>query len=89
MTKADIVNEIARRTGIERRQVNECMEQFMQIVKDSVTRREGVYLRGFGTFTTKHRNEKAARNITKGTAVVIPAHDIPFFKPSEEFKGML
>jgi DNA-binding protein HU-beta len=48
-----------------------------------------VYLRGFGTFHLKRRAEKTARNISKNTTVIVPAHDIPAFKPSNEFKDSL
>jgi DNA-binding protein HU-beta len=47
--------------------------------------RENVYLRGFGTFTVKHRAKKTARNISKNTTMVIDAHDIPAFKPAKSF----
>jgi DNA-binding protein HU-beta len=56
------------------------------VVKDSLAHGENVYLRGFGTFQVKERAEKTARNISKNTTIVIPAHNIPFFKPSAEFK---
>ena len=46
---------------------------------------ENVYLRGFGSFTLKHRAEKVARNITRNTTMVVPSHDIPHFKPSKNF----
>lgn len=86
MTKADIVNEIAKATGIDKVRVLAVVEQFMVVVKDSLSHGENLYLRGFGTFQVKERAEKNARNISKNTAIVIPAHKIPFFKPAAEFK---
>ena len=44
-----------------------------------------VFLRGFGSFIIKHRAEKTARNISKNTTIIIPAHNIPAFKPAKEF----
>ena len=85
MTKADIVNEIAKSTGIEKIQVMSVVEEFTKVVKDSLIAGEPVYLRGFGSFIIKHRAEKAARNITKHTTMTIPAHDIPAFKPAKVF----
>lgn len=67
MTKADIVNEIARSTGIDRANVLEIVEKFMDVVKDNVSNGENVYLRGFGSFITKTRAEKTARNISQNT----------------------
>ena len=71
MTKADIVNEIAKNTGIEKIQVQVVVEEFMAAVKDSISKGQPVYLRGFGSFIIKHRAQKAARNITKKTTINI------------------
>ena len=72
MTKADIVNEISKSTGIEKALVLETVEKFMQVVKDSLAEGENVYLRGFGSFIIKTRSEKTARNISKNTTLIIP-----------------
>lgn len=87
MTKAEIVNEVAKATGLEKTTVQTVVEAFMESVKDSLAKEEPVYLRGFGSFIVKHRAEKAARNITKNTTMTIPAHNIPAFKPAKVFVG--
>ena len=89
MTKAEVVSEIARKTGIERAVALTVVEKFMEVVKDNLSNGENVYLRGFGSFQLKKRAEKTARNITKNTTLIIPAHNIPSFKPANEFKDML
>lgn len=89
MTKADIVNEIAKNTGIEKATVLATVEAFMETVKDSLAKNENVYLRGFGSFIVKHRAEKTARNISKNTTIIIPAHNIPSFKPAKTFMGQV
>ena len=86
MTKAEIVSEISRTTGIDKTEVLAVVEKFMVVVKDSLANGENIYLRGFGTFLLKERAEKTARNITKNTTIIVPAHKIPAFKPSAEFK---
>ncbi len=85
MTKAELVNQIAAQTGYDRVTVLNVVESFMENVKDSITKDENVYLRGFGSFITKTRKEKIARNISKGTSIVVPEHKIPAFKPAKEF----
>ena len=85
MTKAEIVNEVAKATGIEKATIQTVVEGFMESVKDSVCKGNPVYLRGFGSFIIKHRAQKTARNITKQTTLTIPAHDIPAFKPAKTF----
>ncbi len=86
MTKAEIANEIAAATGLEKTAVVSVIEQFMTVVKDSLAHGENVYLRGFGSFIVKTRAEKTARNISKNTSLIIPAHKIPAFKPANSFK---
>ena len=85
MTKADIVTEIAKKTGVEKVQIQAIVESFMDEIKDSLGRGENVYLRGFGSFIVKTRAEKVARNISKNTTIIIPAHKIPAFKPAKVF----
>ncbi|MFZ2338879.1 MAG: HU family DNA-binding protein [Bacteroidales bacterium] len=85
MTKADIVNEIAKNTGIEKVTVQKTVEAFMDTIKHSMVSGNNVYLRGFGSFIVKKRAKKTARNISKNTTIIIPAHNIPSFKPAKTF----
>ena len=85
MTKAEIVTEIANKTGIEKVAVQAVVESFMETVKDTMIDGENVYLRGFGSFIIKKRAEKTGRNISKNTTIIIPAHNIPAFKPAKTF----
>jgi DNA-binding protein HU-beta len=85
MTKAEIVNEVAKATGIEKVTVQTVVEATMESIKASLIRDNNVYLRGFGSFINKERAQKAARNITRQTTMTIPAHCIPAFKPSKSF----
>ena len=85
MTKADIINEIADKTGIEKVAVQASVEEFMKSVKNSMVNGENVYLRGFGSFIVKRRAEKTGRNISKNTTIIIPAHYVPAFKPAKTF----
>ena len=78
MTKAEIVSEIAKSTGIDKATVLTTVEKFMEAVKDSLANDENVYLRGFGSFIVKTRSmpfsgvkgrrAAAARNITALTS---------------------
>ena len=85
MTKADIVSEIAKSTGVEKVQVQAIVEAFMDSIKTSLTNKNNVYLRGFGSFIVKERAKKVARNISKNTTITIPEHNIPAFKPAKSF----
>ena len=85
MTKAEIVAEIAAKTGIEKGAVQTVVENFMEVVKASMAKGNNVYLRGFGSFIIKTRAEKTGRNMSKNVAITIPAHNIPAFKPAKVF----
>lgn len=86
MTKAEIIAQIAKSSGVDKTVVLTVVEQFMQSVKDSLGNHENVYLRGFGTFHVKKRAAKVARNISKNTTMIVPEHDIPAFKPAPNFQ---
>jgi DNA-binding protein HU-beta len=85
MTKAEIVAEIANKTGIEKVSIQATVEAFMDSIKTSLGKGENVYLRGFGSFIIKQRAKKTGRNISKNTTIIIPAHKIPSFKPAKTF----
>ena len=85
MTKADIVADIAVETGLERAEALKAVESFMTSIKTSLSKGQNVYLRGFGSFIVKERAEKTGRNISKNTTIIIPAHNIPSFKPEKTF----
>ena len=81
MTKAEIVKSISESTGVDK----QASMAVVEIVKESLAKDENVYLRGFGSFICKERKTKTARNISKNTTIIIPAHKIPAFKPAKEF----
>ena len=85
MTKAELVSEISSKTGIDKREVLMVVESLMDTIKTTMTNGEEVFLRGFGSFIIKRRAEKTARNISKNTTMIVPAHNIPAFKPAKEF----
>ena len=85
MTKAEIVAGISEETGLEKSEALRAVESFMQSIKKSLSEGKNVYLRGFGSFVVKERAQKTGRNISKNTTIIIPAHNIPSFKPAKVF----
>ena len=85
MRKADLVNQISEKTGIPKVDVLVTLEQMFKEIKDSLSKGENIYIRGFGSFITKKRAAKIGSNIKKKIAVHIPEHHIPAFKPAKEF----
>jgi DNA-binding protein HU-beta len=89
MTKAEIINEISRTTGINSAKASSIVESFFASIKENLENGEKVYIRGFGSFIHKKRAKKLARDINKNISVMVEEHYIPFFKPSVEFKQLI
>ena len=85
MTKADLINEIAVKTGVDKADVTASVEAFFTILKNSMSNGHNIYIRGFGSFINKKRKKKIARNISRNTALVIDEHFVPSFKPAKIF----
>lgn len=89
MTKAELVNEISISTGYDKTTIANVLEATMGIVMETVANGDNVYLRGFGSFITKTRAAKVARNIARNESIAVAEHKIPFFKPAPDFKEVL
>jgi len=89
MTKADLVTKISKTTQVEESIVSPIIESFMATVKDSLSQKENVYLRKFGSFVVKQRKQKTGRNISQQKNIIIPAQDVPVFKPADSFKKQI
>jgi DNA-binding protein HU-beta len=89
MTKADIIAQIADKTGIDKSEVGNVVEAFITTIKNSMSEGNDIFIRGFGSFINKKKAQKIGRNISKNTAIVIPEHFAPKFKPSPEFVDMI
>lgn len=85
MTKADVIAQISEKTGVDKGDVQQTLESFFTVVKDSLADGENLYVRGFGSFINKKRARKVARNISKGTSMIIDEHFVPSFKPAKVF----
>ncbi|HHS12657.1 MAG TPA: HU family DNA-binding protein [bacterium] len=86
MTKADIVDLIAERTGLTKVETAAVVDGFMATVQWAMERGERVELRGFGTFCLRERREKHVPNPKTGTMMNIPHRIVPDFKPSPQMK---
>ena len=85
MTKAEVIAEIAEKTGVDKQDVSVVVEKFFDVVRTTMAKGDNIYVRGFGSFVNKKRARKVARNISKNTALIIDEHYVPSFKPSKEF----
>ncbi len=89
MRKADIVAQIAEKTGVNKVDVLVTLEQFFKEVKEALSNGENVYIRGFGSFVVRKRARKVGRHIKKNEALEIPERYVPAFKPAKIFVEMV
>lgn len=86
MTKADLVDEIADRTGLTKKDVAETVDEFLEAVSRALVQGKHIEIRGFGTFKVKDRRPRIARNPRTGDQVQVPSRRVPVFKVSKELK---
>lgn len=85
MTKAEIVKEIVRKTGVKAVTAATVVDRAMAEIRRAMIDGENVYLRGFGSFVVKQRAQKSARDITRNKTIVVPARKVATFRLSREF----
>ncbi|MCD6378860.1 integration host factor subunit beta [bacterium] len=89
MTKADIVDSVANKTGLTKKEVAESVEGFLSCISDGLAKGEHFEIRGFGTFKVKLRKARMARNPRTGEPVPVPERLVPVFKVSRELKDLV
>ena len=89
MTKADLIEEVARITDVTRRDSEVIVETIFDSIVHSLRAGDKIEIRGFGSFRTRQRNSRVGRNPKTGDRVDVPAKKIPFFKPSKELKDII
>ena len=89
MTKADLIEEVARITDVTRRDSEVIVETIFDSIVHSLRAGDKIEIRGFGSFRTRQRNSRIGRNPKTGDRVDVPAKKIPFFKPSKELKDLV
>jgi integration host factor beta subunit len=86
VTKADLVEEIATRTGLTKKDIGHAVDGFIEAIKSALAEGQHIEIRGFGTFSVKDRKARTARNPRTGEAVPLPPRRVPVFKVSRELK---
>ena len=89
MTKADLIEEVARKTELSRKDSEVIVDTIFEGIVKSLRGGDKIEIRGFGSFRTRHRNSRVGRNPKTGERVDVPAKDIPYFKPSKELKDLV
>ena len=89
LTKADLVEEVARVTQLTKKQAEAIVNLVFQTIVDSLRAGRKIELRGFGSFRIRNRGARMGRNPKTGEKVEVPPKRIPYFKPGKELKEQL
>ncbi len=85
-TKVDLVNAIARKTGLTKNETESVVNSLFESIIDSLKAGNRIEIRGFGSFNIRHKNQRLARNPRTGEKVMVDPKNVPSFKISREFK---
>lgn len=89
MTKADLVERVAREAELTKKDAEQLVEIIFESIIGSLNKGEKIELRGFGSFRVRSRNARTGRNPKTGASVEIPAKRVAYFKPGKELKEMI
>ena len=89
MTKAELVEEVARAAELTKKDSEVIVEEVFKNIIQALNRGEKIELRGFGSFRVRQRDARRGRNPKTGAPVDIPAKRVPYFKPGKELKELI
>jgi DNA-binding protein HU-beta len=89
MNKAQLINEVAKRSGITKKDAKSAVDAVFSAIKDALAKGQRVRLIGFGTFEVRKRNQRRGKNPKTGQTITIPARKVPAFKASSELKRVV
>ncbi len=89
LTKAELVEEVAKATQVTKKQAEEIVNTVFQTIVESLRSGKKIELRGFGSFRIRSRGARIGRNPKTGERVEVPPKRIPYFKPGKELKEQL
>src|SRR5437868_14498793 len=89
MTKADLVERVAREAEMTKKDAEQLVEIIFDSITDTLNKGEKIELRGFGSFRVRERNSRKGRNPKTGDSVAIPAKRVAYFKPGKELKELI
>ncbi len=89
MTKAELVDEIARKASLTRKHSEVIVDAVFSSIIEALQGGDKIELRGFGSFRVRHRASRTGRNPKTGEGVLVPAKKVPYFKPGKELRELI
>ncbi|MGI6567311.1 MAG: HU family DNA-binding protein [Firmicutes bacterium] len=87
MTKVELINQVAAKTGITKKDAGACVEAFLSVIEEALGAGEKVQLTGFGSFEVRERAARMGRNPQTGAEIEIAARRMPVFRPGKLLKA--
>jgi DNA-binding protein HU-beta len=88
VNKADLVNKVAEKSGLKKKEAEMAVNSVFECIEDALREGDKVQVIGFGTFETRSRSARSGRNPQTGETIEIPAATIPAFKPGNKLKEL-
>jgi integration host factor subunit beta len=89
MTKADLVEEVAKAIDVPKKDAEQIVKTVFESVTSALHRGEKIELRGFGSFRLRERKSRIGRNPKTGETVNVPSKKVPYFKAGKELKELI
>ncbi len=89
MNKAELIDELTKKLGADRRQATAAVENVVDTIVRAVNRGESVTITGFGVFEQRRRAARVARNPRTGETVKVRPTSVPAFRPGAQFKAIV
>ena len=89
MTKAELVDEVARKASLTRKHSEVIVDAVFSSIVEALQDGDKIELRGFGSFRVRHRASRTGRNPKTGEGVLVPAKKVPYFKPGKELRELI
>ncbi|MBD2730700.1 HU family DNA-binding protein [Nostoc sp. FACHB-892] len=86
MNKGELVDAVAAKVNVTKKQADEVISAFLSVVTEAVANGDKVTLIGFGSFERRERSEREGRNPKTNEPMTIPATKVPGFSPGKLFK---
>ena len=88
MTRTELIDDLANRSGMDKKDVKSFLEQLTSLVEDEIKRGGEVPLKGLGKFKVQHRKARTGRNPLTGNEIQIPAKTVVKFSLAKSLKDL-
>ena len=89
MTKKELISTVAEQTELSKKNVEAAFSAIFEAIKDALSQKDKIAIKGFGTFSVKERAARTGRHPATGETLKIPARTVPFFSSGSDLKDVV